>query len=129
MLFLTVTLYQCCSHNLHSHMLLWGEESLFLPPLVPAGLHILWAVGGWERQAGVWQRYREILNWSTERDNSWRWTPMYTFWSKVQISMKREEIIRYLSFLREGLKQCILSSLSRSISVPDLQHSVKEMNT
>lgn len=30
------------------YMFLWLEESLFGPPLVPAGLHILWTVCGWQ---------------------------------------------------------------------------------
>jgi len=35
------------------YMLLRTEESLFLPPLIPAKLHIFWAVGLWEGQSGV----------------------------------------------------------------------------
>lgn len=35
------------------YMFLWSEESLFLPPLIPTWLHILWTVRGREQQAGV----------------------------------------------------------------------------
>lgn len=35
------------------YMLLRTEESLFLPPLIPAELHIFWAVGLWEGQSSV----------------------------------------------------------------------------
>lgn len=41
------------SFPVSSHMLLWTEESLFFPPLIPAGLHILWTVRGREWQAGI----------------------------------------------------------------------------
>lgn len=39
-----------------SYMFLWSEEALLGPPLVPAGLHELWTVGGWQRQGRVWKQ-------------------------------------------------------------------------
>lgn len=42
--------------RLFSYMLLRAEESLFLPPLIPAKFHIFWAVGLWEGQRSVCKR-------------------------------------------------------------------------
>lgn len=55
-------------------MLLWTEESLFLPPLVPAGLHIIWTVWGWEWQAGVCKK-QQLFKSTHKRDieTSWCW--------------------------------------------------------
>lgn len=37
-----------------AYMLLGAEEALLLPPLIPARLHILWAIRLWEGQRGIW---------------------------------------------------------------------------
>lgn len=43
-------------------MLLWTEESFFLPPLIPAGLHIFWTVRGWEQRAGICKDIKTLLS-------------------------------------------------------------------
>lgn len=45
--------------SVSAYMLLRAEESLLLPPLIPARLHIFWAVGLREGQSGIWGRMRK----------------------------------------------------------------------
>lgn len=108
--------------SVSAYMLLRAEESLLLPPLIPAWLHIFWAVGLREGQRGIWEGMPKTRRKVPSKS-------IYTYPVEIQqmsiSAILRENTSLYLSSLLGRMQQYMLSFPFLTISSQHFQHPTK----